>query len=91
MRLRRNTSREATLRGRRMCETGVIGIPPKAILLRPEAHRAVLVGHHPHGRIDQGFTQISLARRPQNTNLRSGLGIRSPVHNLSVLNPQFDA
>jgi len=74
-----------------MCKTGIIGIPPKAILLRPEADQAVRVSHHPHGRIAQGFTQISLARRPRNTNLLGVLGIRSPVHNLSVLNPQLDA
>lgn len=79
------------MRGRRMCETGAIGIPPEAALFRPEADEPVLVRHHPDERIAQGFTQISLARRPQNTKLRTGLGIRSPVHNLSVLNPQFDA
>jgi hypothetical protein len=67
-----------------MCETGVIRVPAKAILLRPEADQALLVRHHPDERIAQGFTQISLARRPQDTNLPSGSGIRSSVHVLPV-------
>jgi len=67
-----------------MCETGVIRVPAKARLFSLEADQAVPVRHHPNARIAHGFAQISLARRPQDTNLPSGSGIRSSVHVLPV-------
>ena len=41
-----------------MCETGVIRVPAKAILVRLERNQAVLARQHPHERIEQALLRF---------------------------------